>query len=382
MEMLYTFSKVALARCARLGLRSRVAAAITLVAAAFAPAAAAQTLAYDGFGGTPTANLAGTNGGSGWTGVWMDAGVDITGIGGPGLAHPGLAATPGGAVTPDANGIWPNSRYQRAFTPAPSSVDSLYVSFLLRPDTANASWGGLMFGQWPNAMTVGSPSGYYEFGLLTSQGLGDFSGKPLVQGQTTLVVVRIDRNTAGSGASYRMYLDPVIGTPEPAFAAATFGSGVPSLPTALSIDNGTGVTTDEIRVGTTWNSVLPAAYDPWTDMGFAKPGASGAPHLTGVGTLAGGTLAMLKLTNALPNSTTWLAIGTQTLTLPVFGGVLVPDPLLIVVQPTTAAGTATFRATWPTGVAPGATVYAQYWVLDPAATFSLSASNGLEGVTP
>lgn len=386
-EKHFNFSNGLFTRGASLGARSRVAIALTLAAAAFAPALAAQTpapapLAYDGFGGGPAANLGGTTGGSGWTGAWIDAGVDVTAIGGVGLAHPGLAATTGGAVTPDANGVWPNSRYQRAFTPAPSGADSLYVSFLLRPDTANAGWGGLTFGQWPNAVTVGAPSGYYEFGLLTSQGLGDFSGKPLVQGETTLVVVRIDRTTAGSGASYRMYLDPVIGTPEPAFAAATFGFGLAALPTALTIDNGTGVTTDEIRVGTSWAAVLPAAYDPWTDMGFAKPGAFGAPHLAGVGTLEGGTLTTLQLTNALPNSATWLAIGTQSLMLPLFGGVLVPDPQTIVIRPTTAVGNASFRATWPTGVAPGMTVYAQYWVLDPAATFGLSASNGLEGVTP
>jgi hypothetical protein len=380
MEKSFKNSNATARRTARL---ASCALALTFVTAAFAPAASAQTLAYDGFGGAPAADLAGSTGGSGWTSAWSPTGVDVTTIAGAGLSYAGLDATPGGAVTPDASGIWPNSRYQRAFTPAPSGATSLYVSFLLRDDTANSSWGGLTFGQWPNAVTVGAPSGYYEFGIVQSQGLGDFSGQPIVQGETTLVVVRIDRTGSGSGSSYRMYLDPTIGAPEPGFAAATFGIGpVSVLPTALSIDNGTGITTDEIRVGTTWNSVLPAAYDPWTDMGFAKPGVNGAPHLTGVGTLAGGTLTTLKLSNAAPNATAWLAIGTSTLNLPILGGVLVPDPQLIVLRTTTAAGNASFRATWPTGVASGQAVFAQYWVLDAAASFGVSASNGLQGLTP
>ncbi|MDZ4829185.1 MAG: hypothetical protein SGJ09_03180 [Phycisphaerae bacterium] len=115
-----------------------------------------------------------------------------------------------------------------------------------------------MTGTYPFAMYVGSPPGMYSFGLMLSEGLGDISNTPLAEGETHLVVVRISKNTPGSGITYRLYLDPSIGQAEPSFALAQFGvAPVSALSTGLMIDNGGGFTTDEIRVGTTWAAVLP-----------------------------------------------------------------------------------------------------------------------------
>ncbi len=344
--------------------------------------ASAQSLAYDGFGNGPLPDLAGSTGGTGWGSAWADVGTDTTLVAGPGLQYPGLASQPGAAVTPTAGGVWPSSIYQRAFLAPPAGTNALYVSFLMRDDAGWGSWGGVSFGQYPFKMTVGSPLGYYAYGLMMSEGLGDVSGKPLALGETTLVVVRIAKNAPGAGITYRMYLDPVIGSPEPTFPDAAFTLGaVQSLPSAVSIDNGTGFSTDELRVGTSWATVLPAQPPVWIDLGFAKPGTHGAPHLTGSGLLTAGSVAAITLTDANASALALLGIGTVAQYLPLLGGVLVPSPMISMVQTTDAVGSATLQALWPDGAPPGQPVIFQYWIQDPLATFGFSASNGLQAIS-
>jgi hypothetical protein len=344
-------------------------------------AACAQLLAYDGFGNGPLATLGGSTGGSGWSGPWVDAGTDPTIVAGAGLDYAGLAATPGAAVTPNAVGTWPSSILQRAW-PAPAAGSAIYVSFLLRDDAGQGIWGGLSFGQYPYKMTVGSPLGYYTYGLMTSQGVGSLASKPLVQGETTLVVVKIASNPApATGTTYRLYLDPAIGSAEPSFPAASFGlSMVSALPTYLSLDNGTGFTTDEIRVGTTWAAVLPAQPSVWTDIGFAKPGVTGAPHLAGAGPLTANSSNSILLSNANPNAAALQVIGFVAVNTPFMGGILVPEPVILIPLTTTATGAASWQVTLPAGVPAGLPVRLQHWIQDPAASFGWSASNGLLGI--
>lgn len=358
----------------------RFAFATALVAGLAGSNAHAQLLAYDGFGNGPRPNLAGSTGGTGWTSAWSDVGTDPTKIAGSGLNYTGLASSVGAAVTPTAGGVWPSSIYARAFPAPPAGTTTIYASFLMRDDAAFGSWGGVAFGQYPSKVWVGSPLGYYQYGLMMSQGLGDVASKPLVQGQTTLVVVKISKNPTGSGITYRMFLDPAIGSTEPAFAEATLSIGA-VLPTSISIDNGTGFTTDEIRVGTTWSSVLPAAPQAWSDQGFAKPGALGAPHLAGTGPLSANTPVTLELTNTIPNAPTFLVLGPNAVNLPFMGGILVPNPLIVVALQTNASGRLTLNATWPAGIPAGTTICTQMWIQDPAATFGLAASNGLLGTS-
>lgn len=226
-------------------------------AAAIHSVASAQLLAYDGFGNGPRADLHGSTGGTGWAGAWSDQTWDaITSIAGPGLFYPGLDLTPGAAVTEVGDGVYPMSSYYRSIGPLPPGTTSLYVSFLLRADAGYGIWGGLKFGTYPAAMYVGSPPGMYSYGLMMSEGLGDISNAPLIQGQTTFVVCKITKN-AGSSITYRLYLNPTIGQSEPSFPLAMYSIGG-ALPTFLVMDNGGGFTTDELRVGTTWASVTPA----------------------------------------------------------------------------------------------------------------------------
>jgi hypothetical protein len=357
-------------------------ALLSFVAAACASGAHAQLLAHDGFGNGPLANLDGSTGGAGWTTPWIDVGTDPTAVQGVGLSYPGLDTTPGAAITPVATGTWPSTIYQRAFSPPPAGTRSVFVAFLLRDDAGQGMWGGLSFGQYPYEMTVGSPLGMYTFGLMTSHGIGNLTNRRLVLGQTVLVVVEIRSNAPAPGVTYRMFLDPVIGAPQPASAAATFAlTQVSALPSGLALDNGTGFTTDELRVGTTWAAVLPAQPNSWRDLGFAKPGVNGAPQLSGSGTLQANTPCGVTLTNGSPSSLGLLILGTQVLNAPFLGGVLVPDVAAAVPLATDAAGAATLVALWPAGIPPGLHLSCQLWIADFAATFGISASNGLQGTS-
>lgn len=349
--------------------------------AALAAVAPAQEIVYDGFGNVPLANLHGSGGGSGWASAWAMAGENVTGVQGPGLVWPGLATTPGAAVTPVAGGIWPSSVYQRLLPAGPADAP-VYVSFLLRWDELWGMWGGLSFGSYPFEMTVGSPLGYYTYGLMLSEGLGDVSHKPLLVGETTLVVLRISKNTPpAAGVSYRMYLDPAIGQSEPGFPDAMMSVGpVVSLPSFLSIDNGTGFTTDEIRVGTTWASVLPATA--WGNLGFAKAGVAGLPALSAQGLLAPASPNRLDLTHAAPGGLATLVFGLVTLDAPFKGGTMVPLPQLFALMPVSGSGAASLAFKLPPGVPSGTGMVFQCWIQDVAATHGLAASNGLVGLTP
>lgn len=351
---------------------------LTLLAgglAVLATPARAQLLAYDGFGNGPAATLDGSTGGTGWTGAWLDGGTDPTGIG-AGLSYPGLLTTAGGAVTPAATGVYPATYVSRSF-PAPTGP--LYVSFLLRDDAGVGIWGGLSFGQYPYAMTVGAPQGMYVFGLMMSQGLGDLTNRPLVVGETVLLVVRIAM-TAPNHATYDLWLDPTVGAAMPALPDATYGVPAAALPTGLHLDNGTGFTTDEIRVGLSWNDVLPAAPPTWIDLGFAKPGVAGAPHLAGSGPFAVNTTSTLALTQAAPGAAGWLVIGFFVQNTPFVGGVLVPQPLLVWSLGVDAGGTCNVPIWLPPILPPGLPVDFQCWITDAAATYGYSASNGLQGI--
>lgn len=342
--------------------------------------ASAQLLSYDGFDNGPLADLIASNGGTGWLNSWADGGSEPTAVVTNGLSFTGLATASGAAETPYAGAMAIGSYYQRTFQTVPLGTTALYVSFLLRPDTAG-TWGGLAFGSYPYGMQVGIPDGYDSYGLMTSQGLGDLTTRLAVAGETTLVVVRIALNTPAAGSSFRLFLDPPIGSLEPATADAIFGLGpVSTLPTSLALRNGTGVTTDEIRVGLSWASVLPAEPPVWTDMGFGKPGITGAPHLTGSGPMTAGSINTIALADACAMAPSVVGIGLDAYNLPYLGGVLVPYPLLVLPLTTDVTGMSHWQLTLPGGLPAGIPVLFQYWIEDAAATFGWSASNGLRGV--
>ncbi len=231
-----------------------VIAAATLAAIA---AARAALPAYDGFNNAPRPDLAGSSNGAGWAGSWFDNGTAIvTPLALPGLTYPGLVTSPGAAVTPGTGGTWDICNYSRSFGTV--AGDRVYVSFLYRPDSGYATFGGLEFGLYPRQVVVGSPLGYYLYGMMVGEGIFAVSNVPEVVGETVLLVVEIRRVSAAGPISYSLYVNPVPGAAQPAYPSAQTSVPGTTLPTSLQIKNDGGVTTDEMRVGVDWASVTPA----------------------------------------------------------------------------------------------------------------------------
>ncbi|MFT7465272.1 MAG: hypothetical protein ACI9EF_003637 [Pseudohongiellaceae bacterium] len=126
--------------------------------------------------------------------------------------------------------------------------------------------------------------------------------------------------------------------------------------------------------------------DPWTDLGLARAGTHGEPLLEGVGTLGAFSPFSIELSNALENTTAWLAFGYSALNAPFFGGTLIPDinaPGFFVPLMTDGLGQLTLSSVWPAGIPAGISIYAQCWIVDAGAAFvPVAASNGLQGVSP
>jgi hypothetical protein len=246
--------------CTRMMLSVLAATAVAWTA----PAAWAEDLiAFDEFEYAATPNLYGANGGVGWAGQWFKLSDIPTGVSPQGLTWPGMITKGGTAVTAP----YPSSgftRYSRALDAYTDLDDTVYLSFLLDANPGYGVTAGLAFGTWENGMMVGMcPTGMY--GLMTPPYTAHSdSAVPLVQGETALLVARIHRN-ADTTTSWSLYVNPAIGDPEPAAPEATLTVPFASLPPAVFLYNDGGFSTDEIRLGCTWSSVLPMAGDVTSD---------------------------------------------------------------------------------------------------------------------
>jgi len=122
---------------------------------------------------------------------------------------------------------------------------------------------------------------------------------------------------------------------------------------------------------------------PWLDVGHALAGSAGAPSLAGFGTLQPGTPLTLKIAQALPLGSATLVFGASEIDAPFKGGVLVPDPtVLIFGLPLGASGAFAGSGTWYSGLPAGTSVFFQAWIADPAGPVGYAATNGLLGTTP
>lgn len=123
----------------------------------------------------------------------------------------------------------------------------------------------------------------------------------------------------------------------------------------------------------------------WENLGqhHGIAGVCGVPTLYGTGTMAAGTPVELRLRDASPTSLFLLAAGCARLDQPLFGGTLVPTPEIVLGALTDSAGRFVLTVpSWPAGLAPGYTLYAQAWGLDPVAIDGVAAANAMVGVTP
>ena len=120
----------------------------------------------------------------------------------------------------------------------------------------------------------------------------------------------------------------------------------------------------------------------WSAQGTGVPGTHGVPLIATLGPLAPGTPLRFELNEARRYAPCFLFLGITELLAPFKGGVLVPNPVMVVPQTSDGFGFKSFGGTWPPGVPAGSTLYAQWWVMDPNAIQDLSATAGAKGVVP
>ncbi|HEX5051725.1 MAG TPA: hypothetical protein VFZ65_08140 [Planctomycetota bacterium] len=114
----------------------------------------------------------------------------------------------------------------------------------------------------------------------------------------------------------------------------------------------------------------------WTDTGASLASPRRAPRLSGDGRLLAGSSARWRLSSAQESSLGVLAMGTSSVNVPVFGGVLVPSPDVLALLVTDDIGTAAVTLPWP-GPLPGFQAWAQAWLLDANGPQGFTASNGV-----
>jgi hypothetical protein len=127
-------------------------------------------------------------------------------------------------------------------------------------------------------------------------------------------------------------------------------------------------------------------WDPasvaWTDLGDALAGVNGPLHLAAQGALTVGTTTTFHVSNAAASMLGVLVLSTTNVSLPVFGGILVPNTDVILLVSTNGVGQAQTSFRWPAVAPSGVSVYAQAWVLDAAGVQGVAATNALAATLP
>ena len=106
-----------------------------------------------------------------------------------------------------------------------------------------------------------------------------------------------------------------------------------------------------------------------------------APGLTGSGSLVGGASFQLDFANMPPSTTGTVFVGFIPLFVPFKGGVLGPDPFLLLSIPTVFGGIS-LPSSMPVGIPSGSSIYLQGWFPDAGGPQGVSATNVLELLTP
>jgi hypothetical protein len=137
---------------------------------------------------------------------------------------------------------------------------------------------------------------------------------------------------------------------------------------------------DPVGGGAAWTLRLPVSA--WSSQSAGLAGTHGVPLIAVLGPLVPGTPLRFELNEARRYAPCWLFLGLTELLAPFKGGVLVPNPVMVVPQSTDGFGFKSFGGTWPAGVPTGSTLYAQWWVMDQNAIQGLSATAAAKGVVP
>jgi len=266
---------------------------------------------------------------------------------------------------------------------------------------------------------LGGNGHYYEAVLATGDGIdwtdaqadasarGGYLATPTSQAENDFIFSLIqdpsywfEQSTGGLG--------PWLGGLQPDGSAEPLGgwqwlSGEPWRFTAWELGEPNNLNGDESRLqylglfaltGKLWNDQAEddsrmqgyvVEYDqapPLVDLGGAVSGAGPMPLLSASGAMAAGATLELTLTDGIPSGVAHLVLGLSSLNVPLWGGILVPAPDIIVIAiPLDELGTTSVQAPWPPGIPGGLEAWYQFWMPDPTAAQGWSASNGIKGTS-
>jgi hypothetical protein len=164
--------------------------------------------------------------------------------------------------------------------------------------------------------------------------------------------------------------------------SASSGAATPGLGWMVALSGDTAVGAAQTLGAGPSAAYVFGGIDPWTDLGGALPSPTSDPILNAVGSLCPGDLIDLTVSGAPSNALVVYAIGTQLLNAPFKGGLMVPDPLLLVGVFADAAGTASLVAPSPAGLPPSLDVIVQAWMADLGGVFGYSASSAVFATVP
>ena len=122
---------------------------------------------------------------------------------------------------------------------------------------------------------------------------------------------------------------------------------------------------------------------PWSKLGHSLAGAEGFSRLQGFGPLTPGSPVTLRVSNGQPGAFAILIAGHNQLLAPFKGGVLVPQPHMIIpLGPLDAQGGLQVSGAWPASMPSGASFSMQVWRPETGAPSGFAATTAIQGAAP
>ena len=226
------------------------------------PARASQ-IAYDGFGESFPAYA---SGGVGFSGPWVQGGFNVSASNyrqnSRSLFYPSLVTGSVGSVSGDAFDAI-SGAIRSLEQPLGEDGTTIYLSILLQPNGTlgqglfNGFCGVTLNGNLSSDLFLGKPGGgaLDQYVLETRGGFGQVtSGTATGVGQTTLLVLKAQFLSGND--LFTLYTNPKPGQPEPSSGIQKSDLDLGKV-SAIGIYSTGAFTVDEIRIGTTYEDVVP-----------------------------------------------------------------------------------------------------------------------------
>jgi hypothetical protein len=124
-------------------------------------------------------------------------------------------------------------------------------------------------------------------------------------------------------------------------------------------------------------------HGAWTDLAGASTGSAGQPSMLGTGSLIGGSLTTLDVTDAAPAAPALMFLSFSSMPVPFKGVLLQAFPIAAQFNlGTDAAGEIPLAFPWPNGLPAGAEIFFQTAIADAVQPLGVSITNAVKATTP